>query len=75
MKATEKLESQLRDFALRYPEATEDFPWGERAIKVRGKAFVFMRSADDEVSIAVSVEIPCEGGGDSGPQIMRAGGK
>jgi predicted DNA-binding protein (MmcQ/YjbR family) len=32
----------LRDAALAYPEATEDFPWGERAIKVKGKVFVFL---------------------------------
>ncbi|MCB9567129.1 MAG: MmcQ/YjbR family DNA-binding protein [Myxococcales bacterium] len=32
----------LRDHALAYPEATEHFPWGERAIKVRGKVFVFL---------------------------------
>src|SRR5438270_13004589 len=32
------LEGQLRTRALAFPEATEDFPWGERAIKVRRKA-------------------------------------
>jgi predicted DNA-binding protein (MmcQ/YjbR family) len=32
----------LRAAALRYPEAVEEFPWGHSAIKVRGKAFVFM---------------------------------
>ena len=55
MKATEKLESDLRAFAMKYPETTEDFPWGERAIKVRGKAFVFMRADDDEVSLSVKL--------------------
>jgi predicted DNA-binding protein (MmcQ/YjbR family) len=35
-------EAALREFALALPETTEDFPWGHRAIKVRGKAFVFM---------------------------------
>ena len=53
--AIEKLESDLRAFALGYPEATEDFPWGERAIKVKGKAFVFMRADDDEVSMSVKL--------------------
>ena len=55
MKATEKLEADLRAFAMKYPEATEDFPWGERAIKVRGKAFVFMRADNDEVSLSVKL--------------------
>jgi len=55
MKATEKIESDLRAFALEYPETHEDFPWGERAIKVKGKAFIFMRAGDDEVSLSVKL--------------------
>ena len=39
---TERAEAALRDFALAYPEAYEEFPWGERAIKVRKKVFLFM---------------------------------
>ena len=35
----------LRDFALRYPETHEDFPWGERVIKVKGKVFLFLGGA------------------------------
>jgi predicted DNA-binding protein (MmcQ/YjbR family) len=35
----------LRTFALSLPEATEDHPWGEDVIKVRGKIFVFLGSA------------------------------
>ncbi len=33
---------ELRRFALGFPEAAEDFPWGERVVKVRGKVFVFL---------------------------------
>ena len=55
MKATSKIESDLRAFALKYPETHEDFPWGERAIKVKGKAFIFMRAGDDEVSLSVKL--------------------
>ncbi len=32
----------LRKFALAFPEATEDMPWGHHAIKVKGKSFVFL---------------------------------
>src|SRR5512133_1286785 len=49
-------EARLRDLALAYPEAHEDFPWGHRAIKVRVKAFVFM--SNDEPDLSVSVKLP-----------------
>jgi predicted DNA-binding protein (MmcQ/YjbR family) len=32
----------LRAFALRFPGAAEDFPWGERVVKAGGKVFVFL---------------------------------
>lgn len=51
-----RTEKALREFAMKYPEATEDFPWGHRAIKVKGKAFVFM--ADEEGSFSLSVKLP-----------------
>jgi predicted DNA-binding protein (MmcQ/YjbR family) len=54
-----QVESALRDHALGFPEATEDFPWGERAIKVKGKVFLFMRADTDEVSF--SVKLPHSG--------------
>jgi predicted DNA-binding protein (MmcQ/YjbR family) len=34
--------SKLTAFALALPGAHEDFPWGERVVKVRGKIFVFL---------------------------------
>lgn len=37
-----ELSRSLRAFALALPEATEDFPWGERVAKVNGKVFVFL---------------------------------
>ena len=33
---------RLRKKALAYPGATEDHPWGETAIKVNGKVFIFL---------------------------------
>jgi hypothetical protein len=44
--------------ALAYPEATEDFPWGERAFKVRGKAFVFLSVSD---GLSFSMKLPVTG--------------
>lgn len=35
-------DAELRAVALSLPEATEDFPWGERVVKVRKKIFVFL---------------------------------
>lgn len=48
-------EKHLRDHALALPEATEDFPWGSRAFKVNGKAFVFMSSAEGGLSIGTKL--------------------
>lgn len=49
------LEGLLRSRALAFPEATEDFPWGERAVKVRGKAFLFLRAEGTQVSFSVKL--------------------
>jgi predicted DNA-binding protein (MmcQ/YjbR family) len=48
--------AHLRAVAKAYPEAHEDFPWGESAIKVRGKVFVFMRNDDN--GFGMSVKLP-----------------
>jgi predicted DNA-binding protein (MmcQ/YjbR family) len=60
-KPTNRNEAALRDAALAYPEAHEDFPWGHRAIKVRGKAFVFM--SKDEPGLSLSVKLPASAEG------------
>jgi predicted DNA-binding protein (MmcQ/YjbR family) len=44
---------KLGEFALTLPQAREDFPWGERVIKVRGKIFVFL--GGDEPTITVKL--------------------
>ena len=46
----------LRKVALSYPEAAEDFPWGERTIKVRGKIFVFL--SEDGERLYLTVKLP-----------------
>jgi predicted DNA-binding protein (MmcQ/YjbR family) len=46
----------LRTFALGFPEAYEDFPWGDHAFKVRKKIFLFL-GADGEL-LTVTVKLP-----------------
>src|SRR2546430_4448844 len=46
---------QLRKFALRFPEAAEDFPWGERTIKVRGKIFAFLSQDGEKLNLTVKL--------------------
>ena len=49
----------LRAYALAFPEAREDFPWGERVVKVKDKVFVFLgRDGED---LGVTVKLPSSG--------------
>ena len=45
----------LRAFALGYPGAHEEFPWGERVAKVKGKVFVFLGREEDGLGLAVKL--------------------
>ncbi|MGE5625125.1 MAG: MmcQ/YjbR family DNA-binding protein [Bacillota bacterium] len=49
-------EAVLRKYALGFPEAYEEFPWGERVIKVRKKIFVFLHG--DKESLRVTTKLP-----------------
>ncbi len=49
--------SRVRDFALALPGAHEDFPWGERVIKVNKKVFVFLGSDDATDGGGMSVKL------------------
>ena len=51
----QSLEGVLRTYGLAFPESYEEFPWGERAIKVRGKTFIFMRAEAGEISLSVKL--------------------
>ncbi len=53
------LEAELRDYALTFPEAVEDFPWGERVFKVRRKIFLFFGQFDE--ATRVGVKLPTSG--------------
>jgi predicted DNA-binding protein (MmcQ/YjbR family) len=49
----------LREFALTMPGAYEDFPWGERVVKVNKKVFVFLGMDDQATDQAgLSVKLP-----------------
>lgn len=47
---------RLHKFASRYPEVTVDRPWGEYAVKVKGKTFVFM--GVDKERLGLSLKLP-----------------
>jgi predicted DNA-binding protein (MmcQ/YjbR family) len=49
-------EAVLRKYALTFPEAYEEFPWGERVIKVNKKIFVFLHG--DANSLRVTTKLP-----------------
>src|SRR6185503_6028858 len=53
-------EAALRAHAMAKPEATEHFPWGERAIKVKGKVFLFMYA--DATKLSLSTKLPDSSG-------------
>jgi predicted DNA-binding protein (MmcQ/YjbR family) len=65
MKAKSKAMDAIRKAALAYPETREDHPWGEIAIKVKDKVFVFMGYGEDG-SYGFSVKLP-----KSGPAVLK----
>jgi predicted DNA-binding protein (MmcQ/YjbR family) len=58
-----RAEMALRDYAMTYPQATEDFPWDHRAIKVKGKMFLILSGPDGILN--VTVKLP-----ESGPHAL-----
>ena len=50
-----KTEAELRRFALTYPEAYEDTPWGERVVKVNKRVFVFFHVPSDALHVTVKL--------------------
>lgn len=48
---------RLAEFALAFPGAHEDFPWGERVVKVRGKVFVFLGGDAPDSERAITVKL------------------
>jgi predicted DNA-binding protein (MmcQ/YjbR family) len=57
-KTLDAIELELRDYAMTFPESTEDHPWGHRAIKVKGKSFLFLGGEKDTKELSLSVKLP-----------------
>ena len=57
--SADRTRAALRDFALAFPGAHEDFPWGECVVKVKGKVFVFLGTAGGDLGL--SVKLPQSG--------------
>ena len=54
----ESIELELRDYAITFPETTEDHPWGHRALKVKGKSFLFLGGEKNATELSLSVKLP-----------------
>ncbi len=47
------------EFALSLPESSEHFPWGQRTIKVKGKAFVFFGMVEgQDTGLRFTLKLP-----------------
>ena len=52
----------LQEFALSFPGAQLEHPWGENVVKVSGKIFVFLGSESSEGTFGLSVKLPASAG-------------
>jgi predicted DNA-binding protein (MmcQ/YjbR family) len=57
---TRRAGDALRKKGLAFPEVHEDFPWGEHALKVKKKVFIFMHY--DASALSLSVKLPASHG-------------
>jgi predicted DNA-binding protein (MmcQ/YjbR family) len=53
--ALARAEQAIASAALSFPESVEHNPWGHRAFKVRSKAFLFMASEPNSLSLSVKL--------------------
>lgn len=57
MAARSTKRDRVRTHALALPEAYEDFPWGERVVKVNKKVFVFLGMDEGPYGAQMSVKL------------------
>jgi predicted DNA-binding protein (MmcQ/YjbR family) len=57
VKRAERIRAALNDCALGFPGAYEDFPWGERVVKVDGKIFAFL-ALDKGPDYRITLKLP-----------------
>jgi predicted DNA-binding protein (MmcQ/YjbR family) len=57
-KKADAYRTALRKFGLAFPEAHEEFPWGELALKVRKKIFVTMYVHPETHAFHMGVKLP-----------------
>jgi predicted DNA-binding protein (MmcQ/YjbR family) len=50
-----KARAELLKFALTYPEAWKDSPWGEQVAKVKTKVFLFLGKGEGGLSLSVKL--------------------
>lgn len=53
--------NQLTAFALQFPETRLDHPWGENAVKVREKVFVFLSPGRKGDILGITAKLPESG--------------
>ena len=58
-KKLKQAEASLRDYALTFPGAVEEHPWGHIAIKVKGKMFLIL--GGEEPRLSVTTKLPLSG--------------
>lgn len=47
----------LRRKGLAFPEASEDFPWGHTALKVKGKTFAWLDETEGRFSLTLKLPV------------------
>jgi len=57
--AAARYDRSLQRYALGFPGVVEEAPWGHRAMKVRGRTFLFLAASSDGLSL--SMKLPTSG--------------